>query len=83
MKILINDHSGHGFTLSLSKELAKENTVLHCFSKNFQSPKGFMEKLTTDPPDLFFFPLTYKKEFSKYSLVKRAMQERTYACNAQ
>jgi colanic acid biosynthesis glycosyl transferase WcaI len=79
MKILINDHSGHGFTLSLSKELAKQHVVFHCFSKNFQSPKGFMEKLSTDPPNLFFFPLTYKKEFSKYSLVKRAMQERTYA----
>jgi glycosyltransferase involved in cell wall biosynthesis len=79
MKILINDHSGHGFTLSLSKELAKQHVVFHCFSKNFQSPKGFMEKLSTDPSNLFFFPLIYKKEFSKYSLVKRAMQERTYA----
>jgi colanic acid biosynthesis glycosyl transferase WcaI len=79
MKILINDHSGHGFTLSLSKELAKEHVVFHCFSKNFQSPKGLMEKISTDPPNLFFFPLTYKKEFSKYSLIKRAMQERTYA----
>jgi colanic acid biosynthesis glycosyl transferase WcaI len=79
MKILINDHSGHGFTLGLSKELAKQHVVFHCFSKNFQSPKGLMEKLSTDPPNLFFFPLTYKKEFSKYSLIKRAMQERTYA----
>jgi colanic acid biosynthesis glycosyl transferase WcaI len=79
MKILINDHSGHGFTLSLSKELAREHVVLHSFSENFQSPKGYLVKLPTDPPNLSFVPLVYKKTFHKYSLIKRALQERKYA----
>lgn len=79
MKILINDHSGHGFTLSLSKELAESNEVLHCFSKNFQSPKGYLEKRKTDPDNLQFFPLSYKNEFKKYSILKRSLQEGRYA----
>jgi colanic acid biosynthesis glycosyl transferase WcaI len=80
MKILVNDHSGHSFTLSLSKELAsKNNIVLHCFSKNFQSPKGNMEKLPGDPDTLLYYPLEYKSKFKKYSVFQRAIQERTYA----
>jgi colanic acid biosynthesis glycosyl transferase WcaI len=79
MKILINDHSGHSFTLSLSKELANHHCVLHCFSKNFQSPKGYLTKLSTDPPNLFFYPLVYKNKFRKYTLFLRALQERKYA----
>lgn len=80
MRILINDHSGHNFTLNLSKQLAKKNNVvLHCFSINFPSPKGYLSKHDDDPNGLFLFPIAYNKEFKKYSLIGRSFQELEYA----
>ncbi len=79
MRVLINDHSGHNFTLSLSKYLASKGfQVFHCFSINFPSPKGYLSKGETDADSLFLCPIAYDKRFKKYSLINRSFQELEY-----
>nr|MCU0321690.1 glycosyltransferase [Chitinophagaceae bacterium] len=80
MNILINDHSGHSFTLQLSRQLASMGyTVLHSYSTSFQSPKGDFKKKETDANSLTIFPIANKEIFAKYSLLKRRKQEIEYA----
>lgn len=80
MKIVVNDHSGHAFTLQLSRQFVQSNhRVLHAYSASFQSPKGNFEDLPTDQSGLKVLPITIKGTFDKYSLLKRRKQEIEYA----
>ncbi|TBO41402.1 glycosyltransferase family 4 protein [Pedobacter kyonggii] len=80
MKIVVNDHSGHAFTLQLSKQFAQSgHQVLHAYSVSFQSPKGNFEDLHHSGSGLSVLPITIKGKFEKYSLLKRRKQEVEYA----
>jgi colanic acid biosynthesis glycosyl transferase WcaI len=80
MKIVVNDHSGHAFTLQLSKQFAQSgHQVLHAYSVSFQSPKGNFEDQNGRGPNLTVLPITIKGIFDKYSLLKRRKQEIEYA----
>ncbi|MHB1688291.1 MAG: hypothetical protein ACYCVH_13080 [Ignavibacteriaceae bacterium] len=45
MRILLNDHSGHPFTIQLGRTLSRIGyTVIYTYPTNFQSPKGNFSK---------------------------------------
>lgn len=76
MKILIHDYSGHPFQIQLSKYLAEQGyNVLHVYSGSFQTPKGNFKNGNSN---LEICELKLKKEFKKYSYVKRRHQEMEY-----
>ncbi|MGO4293674.1 glycosyltransferase family 4 protein [Chitinophaga sp. RAB17] len=80
MKIVVNDHSGHAFTLQLSRQFVQSgHEVLHAYSVSFQSPKGNFEDLPVDGNRLTVLPIMIKGKFDKYSLLKRRKQEIEYA----
>jgi glycosyltransferase involved in cell wall biosynthesis len=80
MKIVVNDHSGHAFTLQLSKQFAQSgHQVLYAYSVSFQSPKGNFKDLYHSGSGLTVLPITIKGKFDKYSLLKRRKQEIEYA----
>ncbi|WP_436486906.1 glycosyltransferase family 4 protein [Chitinophaga sp. ARDCPP14] len=80
MKIVVNDHSGHAFTLQLSRQFAESgHEVLHAYSVSFQSPKGNFEDLPLSGSGLTVLPIMIKGKFDKYSLLKRRKQEIEYA----
>lgn len=80
MKIVVNDHSGHAFTLQLSKQFVQSgHEVLHAYSVSFQSPKGNFEDLPLSKSGLTVLPITITGDFDKYSLLKRRKQEIEYA----
>ncbi|MET3879066.1 glycosyltransferase family 4 protein [Chitinophaga sp. OAE865] len=80
MRIVVNDHSGHAFTLQLSRQFAQSgHEVLHAYSVSFQSPKGNFEDLPISGTSLTILPIMIKGAFDKYSLLKRRKQEIDYA----
>lgn len=80
MRILVNDHSGHSFTIQLSRYLTLlDHDVMHSYSTSFQSPKGDFSKKHDDNDHLTIVPIANKNTFVKYSLFKRRKQELEYA----
>jgi len=79
MKILIHDYSGHPFQVQLSKALARRHhQVLHLYSGSFQTPRGSVGKLDSDPKTFDCLPIYLSKPFAKYSFIKRRFQEIEY-----
>ncbi|MBS1643308.1 MAG: glycosyltransferase family 4 protein [Bacteroidetes bacterium] len=79
MRIVINDFSGHSFTISLSRQLALlGHKVFYAYSSSFQSPKGDFT-LQQEDKNLEILSIKNKNNFSKYSLFKRRKQEIEYA----
>lgn len=79
-RILIHDFPGHSFPFQLSRALSKRgHTVLHAYSKSFQSPKGNFRKRAEDSKNLSIIPITRDESFPKYSLFKRWVAEKTYS----
>ena len=76
-RILMNDHSGHPFTIQLSRELSSRGyEVLHTYSKSFQTPKGPLLKRENDPENFQIKGIELSEPFQKYSFIKRRSQER-------
>ena len=81
MKIVVNDHSGHAFTLQLSRQFAQSgHEVLHAYSVSFQSPKGNFEDLPLSGAPLKVLPVMISGTFDKYSLLKRQLAQKTIYC---
>jgi colanic acid biosynthesis glycosyl transferase WcaI len=79
MKILVHDHSGHPYSVQLSRALAKRNHhVLYIYSGSFQSPHGNLHKVVTDLENINCLPIYHSKPFAKYSFIKRRFQEIEY-----
>lgn len=79
MKLVIHDYAGHGFIAELSRELASRgHLVMHVFGAHNPTPKGFVERLSSDPEGLSFHPINLCDPFRKYSFLKRWQQEREY-----
>ena len=80
MKVLIHDFSGHPFQIHLSRALAKHGfNVLHVYSASFQTPKGALERRSTDPRQLQIVGIFQEKGFPKYSPIWRWAAERDYS----
>lgn len=76
MRILINDHAGHPFQVQLSRSLAgRGHDVLHTFTAHLQTPRGTLQRRDTDPDGLKIKGISIGEEFSRYSMLKRVMQE--------
>ena len=79
-RILIHDIPGHPFPFQLSRALSiKDYSVLHVYSKSFQSPKGNLRKRGRDSNKLKIIPISRDESFPKYSLFKRWCAEKTYS----
>ncbi len=79
MRILLNDYSGHAFTVELARELAKRgHNVLHLSLGDFQSPKGDLARQPGDPATFEVEAISLGKPFKKYDFVARRRQEIEY-----
>lgn len=78
-RILIHDYAGHPFQVQLSRELARRGyDVLHLYFGYNNTPKGDLEKRTSDP-DTFTVEGVYTKgPIRKYSYIKRWFQDIEY-----
>ncbi len=80
MKIIVHDFSGHPFQVHLSRALAKRGySVLHVYSKSFQTPKGALRKRLDDPDRFKIMGISQKHGFPKYSFIKRWFAESDYS----
>lgn len=77
MKILIYDHAGHPFQVQLSRFLAaKGHEVLHSYCGLLQTPRGALSKKPSDPDTFAVKGINLSQAFSRYSMLKRVLQER-------
>jgi colanic acid biosynthesis glycosyl transferase WcaI len=78
-RILINDHSGHPFSIQLSRALAhRGHEILYSYSSSFQGPKGTLNRKTDDPKNIQIKGIELSKTFQKYNYIKRKFQEREF-----
>lgn len=79
MKILVHDYCGHAFPIQLSRNLARRgHRVLHLYSPSVSSPRGPMELRHEDPDSLEIEPISLNREFEKYKVPVRLLQEIKY-----
>ncbi|MGP8232843.1 MAG: glycosyltransferase family 4 protein [Methylovirgula sp.] len=79
MRILLNDYSGHAFTVELAREFAKRgHDVLHLSLGDFQSPKGDLARKPDDPKTFEVEAISLGVPFKKYDFVARRQQEIEY-----
>ena len=80
LRLVVHDYSGHPFQVQLSRELARRgHRVLHLHCPSYQSGKGAVERVPTDPPELRIDAVSLDRTFDKYSPGRRILQERIYA----
>ena len=78
-RILINDHSGHPFSIQLSRALAhRGHEILYSYSSSFQGPKGTLNRRTDDPKNIQIKGIELSETFQKYNFIKRKFQEREF-----
>ncbi len=78
-RILVNDHSGHPFTIQLSRALAhRGHEILYSYSISFQGPKGTLNSKTDDPKNIQIKGIELSTTFQKYNYIKRKFQEREF-----
>ena len=78
-RILIHDYAGHPFQVQLSRELAQRGyDVLHLYFGHNNTPKGDLEKRTSDPDTFTVEGVYTKKPIRKYSYIKRWFQDIEY-----
>ncbi|MCZ8121860.1 MAG: glycosyltransferase family 4 protein [Tagaea sp.] len=77
MRILVHDYPGHAFPVQLSRALAhRGHAVRHLCFKEFQAPKGPIERRMDDPAGFELGFLDLGEAFAKHSFAKRWVQER-------
>lgn len=78
-RILINDHSGHHFSIQLSRVLANRgHEILYSYSSSFQGPKGALDRRADDPKNIQIKGIVLSEKFQKYNYIKRKFQEREF-----
>jgi len=78
-RVLINDHSGHPFSIQLSRALAhRGHEILYSYSSSFQGPKGTLNRRADDPKNIQIKGIDLSKTFQKYNYIKRKFQEREF-----
>jgi colanic acid biosynthesis glycosyl transferase WcaI len=80
MRILVHDYAGHPFQVQLSRELANRgHTVLHLHCASLKAAKGTLERIEGDPRCFDVQGVALPRDFNKYSLWRRPIDERGYA----
>jgi colanic acid biosynthesis glycosyl transferase WcaI len=78
MKILLNDFSGHAFTIELARWFAENGyQVTYTYCSTVASPKGDLQSMTRNPTTLEVRPVCLPGErlFDKYHPIKRLRDE--------
>src|SRR5215471_8450595 len=79
LRIVVHDVSGHPFQVQLSRKLAaRGHSVLHLFFESFQSPRGNVERMPSDPATFAIEGIRFERPFSKYNLLQRRADEIRY-----
>jgi len=79
MRILIHDYPGFAFPVQLSRELAKHgHEILHLYAGYNITPRGPLNRNSTDPECFSILPIFIREPLQKYSFVHRWRQEREY-----
>jgi colanic acid biosynthesis glycosyl transferase WcaI len=77
LRVVVHDFSGHPFQAQLARSLAHRGfDVTHVFCASFQTPHGAVGDSGTRRYSSVGIPL--RSEFSKYSALRRALQEIEY-----
>lgn len=80
MRVLLHDYAGHAFTAQLARALASRGLeVLYVSFGGFESPKGRVERLDSDPFGFRARQLTLDRPIDKENLVRRWIQQHDYA----
>jgi len=80
LRLLLHDYVGHPFQAQLSRWLAaRGHTVLHCYSADFEAPRGGLTVRGDDSATLTIEALTLGRPLPKYHPIRRWRQERRYA----
>ena len=80
MRILVHDFSGHPFQIQLSRALAaRGDDVLHAYCGDILTPKGPLARRPEDPVGFRVRDLGRGREFPKYQLGRRVIDESRYA----
>ena len=80
LSILVHDFVGHPFQVQLSRELANRgHRVMHAYAVGLPGPKGALNLVETDSPNLSIQGLSLSGCFRKYSPVRRLISQRRYA----
>ena len=79
MRILVHDYAGHPFQVQLSRELAKRgHAVLHLHCASLNAAKGALAATNADPKSFDVQGVALNRDFDKYSLWRRPIDERSY-----
>jgi len=80
VRILVHDFSGHPFQIQLSRALAaRGDDVLHAYCGDILTPKGPLARRPDDPVGFRVRDLGRGREFPKYQLGRRVIDESRYA----
>ena len=75
-RVLIHDYAGHPFQVQLSRELARRGyDVLHLYFGHNNTPKGDLERRTSDPSNFRVEAVYTKEPVRKYSYLKRWLDQ--------
>jgi hypothetical protein len=80
MKIIVHDYAGHPFQVQLSRQLAaRGHEVLHLYCASTHTPRGELERRSTDPPNFTIRAIELSAMIPKNNFVRRYFLEVDYA----
>src|SRR3954464_15633138 len=79
VRVLVHDFSGHPFQVQLSRVLAaRGHEVLHLYCSEYQTGKGAVSGIDSDPQTFSVESVSMNKPWDRYSWLRRIRQERQY-----
>src|SRR4051812_26943925 len=79
VRVLVHDFSGHPFQVQLSRVLAaRGHEVLHLYCSEYQTGKGAVAGIDSDPQAFHVESVSMTKPWDRYSWLRRVRQERQY-----
>jgi len=77
--VFVQEYAGHPFQVRLGREPARNGyNMLHLYFGHNNTPKGDLEKRTSDPGTFSVESIYSKEPIRKYSYLKRWFQEMVY-----
>jgi glycosyltransferase involved in cell wall biosynthesis len=79
LRIVVHDYSGHPGQVQLSRALAgRGHRVTHQHCPSYVTGKGAVEPSPGDPPELTFQSFAMGRNYNRYSVAQRLLQEVAY-----
>jgi colanic acid biosynthesis glycosyl transferase WcaI len=79
LRVIVHDYSGHPGQVQLSRALARRgHTVSHQHCPSYVTGKGAVEPAPGDPPNLSFQTFEMGRNYNRYSVAQRLLQEVKY-----